>query len=87
LATVIVSAEVPGAETVLGLKLAVTFEGRPETLNTTEPLPVTLTTTEPLAPRLTVSGEGTEMVKLGAWVNVSDTVVEWTPPFPLIVTV
>ena len=81
------SAELPGAETVLGLKLAVTFEGRPETLNATVPLPDTLTTTEPLPPRLIVSGEGTEMVKPGAWVIVSDTVVEWMPPLPLIVTV
>jgi len=81
--TEIVSVELPGAVTGLLLKPAVTLDGSPETLNVTEPPPFTVTTTGPLDPRDTVSfEEDNEMPKI-----VTETVVEWTPPLPLIVTV
>jgi hypothetical protein len=83
-----VSAELPGAVTGFPLKLAVVFAGSPETLNVTEPLPVTLTTSDSFAPRIIVSVEvDNERAKSETGFIVSDTVVEWALPLPLIIRV
>jgi len=80
--------ELPGAATGLPLKLADVLAGSPETLNVTAPPPVTLTTSELLAPRVTVNvEEDNDRAKPGAAFIVSDTLVEWALPLPLIVSV
>jgi hypothetical protein len=87
----IFSVELPPAVTELGVKLALTFDGRAEMLNATELLPpisVVFTVTVPLEPRFTVRDVGdTEIPKSAAGVTVSDTVVVCVPPFPLMVMV
>ena len=59
--------EVPLPVTVVGLNVAVTSEGKPETLKFTVPvkplMAVIVTTTEPLELRFTVIDAGAEMVK------------------------
>jgi len=57
------------ALTGLGVNVAVTFEGKPDTLSVTElldPVAVTVTFTELFDLRLTVIGEGTEIEKSAA---------------------
>lgn len=88
----IVSLELPGAVRGLTLKLPFVSEGSPETLNVTELLPdifVTLTVSALFDPRFTVSVEAdSEMPKSeGAGFTVSETVVEWPLPLPLMVRV
>ena len=84
--------ELPGAVTGLTLKLLFVLGGSPETLNVTELLPdifVTLTVNAMFAPRFTVSVEAdSKMPKSeGAGLTVSETVVEWPLPLPLMVRV
>ncbi len=84
--------ELPGAVTGLTLKLPFVFGGSPETVNVTELLPdifVTLTVSVLFDPRFTVNVEAdSEMPKSeGAGFTVSETVVEWPLPLPLMVRV
>ena len=88
------SVELPDPVTVLGVKLALEFCGRPLTVNETLPLnptaPVTATVYRAVDPRLTVWLAGdAEIVKspAGAAFTTSVTVVEWVrlPLVPVIV--
>ena len=67
------------AATEEGVKLALVFEGRPETLSATEllaPLSVVVTVTEPVDPRLMViDGAESEIPKSAGTVTVNETVV------------
>jgi hypothetical protein len=86
----IFSIELVPAVTELGVKLALTLEGRPEMLSATvllAPIIVVFTVTEPFNPRLTVSDVGaTEMPKSAPVVTVSETLMGWIP-FPLMTRV
>jgi hypothetical protein len=73
--------------TGFGVKLAVTFDGRPETLSVTLLAPLmapSVTVSDAFDLRATVSGDGTEIVKslLAAGVTATSTVVVCVPLEP-----